>query len=555
MTGDLMKPKSIRLTIEGMTCDHCAVGIARALRSVKGVEAAEVSYGSRSALVLIEPQTPVDDVVRAVSSAGRYSARVVDASSASHTDAIGAGATDLLIVGGGSAAFAAAIRAADLGASARIVEAGTMGGTCVNVGCVPSKTMIRAAEKLHLATHSAFSGVSLSARLVDYAATVRQKDELVAELRKAKYADVLEAYPSVSYGPGTARFVAGGALTIDGRPVGASKILIATGARPWEPPIPGLAETPHWNSTDALAATALPAHLIVIGAGAVGIEIAQMMLRMGSRVTLLEALPGVVSSEDAEVQTGLAEMLRAEGMRVEVGVRIAHVGGRPGAYEISVEAGGRGETIASDALLVATGRRANTAALGLSEAGVLTDGRGAIVVDEHQRTSNPAIYAAGDVTGDPMFVYVSAHTGAVAAENALRGDRVRRDLLAMPRVTFTDPAVASVGLTEAEARRSGANVVVSKLGLEHVPHAIAARDTRGFVKLVVDAQTRRLLGVHILAPEAGEMIQETVLAIRHGITVDDLARTMHPYLTRAEGIKLAAQALGKDPSKLSCCAA
>ena len=204
---------------------------------------------------------------------------------------------------------------------------------------------------------------------------------------------------------------------------------------------------------------------------------------------------------------------------------------------------------------MATGRRANTASLGLAGAGVRTNERGAIGVDAYQKTSNPDVYAAGDVTGDPMFVYVSAHTGSVAAENALFGDRVRRDLVGMPRVTFTDPAVASVGLTEAEARKTGAEVIVSKLGLEHVPRAIAARDTRGFVKLVVDAKTRLLLGAHILAPEAGEMIQEVVLAVRHGITVDDIMRAMHPYLTHAEGIKLAAQALGKDVSKLSCCAA
>ncbi len=272
-------------------------------------------------------------------------------------------------------------------------------------------------------------------------------------------------------------------------------------------------------------------------------------------VTLLEALPGVVPNEDADVQVGLATALGEEGMRVEVGVRIRRVGGRPGAYEVAIERGAESETIAADALLVATGRRPNTGALRLGQAGVRTSERGAIVVDERQRTSNAAVYAAGDVTGDPMFVYVAAHTGAVAAENALFGDRVVRDLRGMPRVTFTDPAVASAGLTEADARHSGAEVIVSKLGLEHVPRAIAARDTRGFIKLIVDQKTRLLLGAHILAPEAGEMIQETVLAIRHGITVDDIARAMHPYLTLAEGIKLAAQALGKDVRKLSCCAA
>lgn len=553
-----MNPTAIRLAVEGMSCDRCAADITRALEQVDGVAGAVVSYANKTAAVDGDPEVArAEDVGRAIAGAGRYEARVAEEAPAS-SGAMGTasrGDADLLIIGAGSAAFAAAIRAADLGASAMIVEAGTMGGTCVNVGCVPSKAMIRAAEKMHGADRNPFAGLSVSARVLDYAATVRQKDSLVADLRRAKYADVLGSYPTVTYRRGTARFVAGGGVTIDGQPARASKVLIATGARPWEPPIPGLAETPHWDSTDALAATALPAHLVVIGAGAVGVEIGQMMLRMGSQVTLLEALPGVVPNEDGDVQGGLAAALREEGMRVEVGVRIARVSGRPGGYEIAFETGNGIETLRADALLAATGRRPHTASLGLAEAGVRTRERGAIVVDDYQKTSNPDVYAAGDVVGDPMFVYVAAHTGSVAAENALFGERVRRDLRAVPRVTFTDPAVASVGLTEAVARESGADVVVSKLGLEHVPCAIAARDTRGFVKLVVDPMTRLLLGAHVLAPEAGEMIQECVMAIRHGITVDDIARAMHPYLTHAEAIKLAAQALGKDVSKLSCCAA
>lgn len=549
-----MKSRSIRLSVEGMTCDHCAAGITKALQHVDGVHSAVVSFEEKSAIVDVEPGVRAEALVQAVTTAGRYRACVDEGPTPSGARVAGGDSSDLLIIGGGSAAFAAAIRAASLGARATIIEAGAMGGTCVNVGCVPSKTMIRAAEKMNGARRNPFLGLSLSARVVDYAATIHQKEALVSELRQAKYADVLAAYPSISYREGTARFAAGGALTVDGRPTGASKIVLATGARPWEPPIPGLADTPHWNSTDALAATTLPSHLVVIGGGAVGIELAQMMLRMGSRVTLLEAQPSVVSNEDADVRSGLAAALREEGMCVEVGVRITRVGGRPGAYEIAIERAGLEETVGADALLVATGRRANSASLGLPEAGVAVTERGAVIVDEHQKTTNPDVYAAGDVTGDPMFVYVSAHTGAIAAENALLGDRVRRDLVGMPRVTFTDPAVASVGLSEADARRTGAEVVVSKLGLEHVPRAIAARETRGFVKLVVDAKMRLFLGAHILAPEAGEMIQEIVMAIRHGITVDEVARAMHPYLTHAEGIKLAALALGKDVRKLSCCA-
>lgn len=547
--------KEWQFEVSGMTCDHCARSIDALVQGTPGVVETHTSYASGRVIVVAESSADPTRIAQAIEEKGYKVVGRASRDLPTERKELPTGpSVDLTILGGGSAAFAAAIRAADLGFRAQIVEAATMGGTCVNVGCIPSKAMIRAAEKIGDVQHNPFAGLDLSARLTSYAAVVAQKDALVSALRQAKYADVLEAYPSVSYVQGTASLAEGGRLTIDGKPVPTSKILIATGARPWEPPIPGLSETPHWNSTDALAATALPRHLVVIGAGALGIELAQMFLQMGAEVTLLEALPGVVPNEDGDVQEALAAALREEGMRIEVGIRVAHVGGRPGAYEIAIEAGERRGMVHSDALLVATGRRANTASLGLAEAGICTNERGAIVVNEFQKTTNPDVYAAGDVTGDPMFVYVSAHAGAVAAENALLGDRVRRDLRGMPRVTFTTPAVASVGMTEAEARRSGAEVLSSKLGLEHVPRAIAARDTRGFIKLVVDAKTRLLLGAHVLAPEAGETIQECVMAIRHGITVDELARTMHPYLTYAEGIKLASQALGKDVRTLSCCA-
>jgi mercuric reductase len=211
--------------------------------------------------------------------------------------------------------------------------------------------------------------------------------------------------------------------------------------------------------------------------------------------------------------------------------------------------------VTAERLLVATGRRANTRGLGLEDAGVKLGKRGEILVNQHLQSSNPDIYAAGDVIGDPMFVYVAAHGGTLAAENALAGNRQRYNLSALPRVTFTDPAVASVGVTEQQAREQGIVPLASTLPLEHVPRALAARDTRGFVKLVADAATRKIIGAHLLAAEAGEMITEPALAIRHGLTIEDLTSAFHPYLTLSEGIKLAAQAFTKDVAKLSCCAA
>jgi len=217
--------------------------------------------------------------------------------------------------------------------------------------------------------------------------------------------------------------------------------------------------------------------------------------------------------------------------------------------------GGTRRTMRAEQLLVATGRRANTTGLGLETVGVRLGTKGELVVDEFLQTANPDVYAAGDVLGDPMFVYVAAYGGMIAAENALSGNARRYDLTALPKVTFTDPAVASVGLTEDQARAHGITPLVSRLPLEHVPRSLAAREARGFVKLVADAGTRKVIGAHILATEAGEMITEPTLAIKFGLSIDDLTSTFHPYLTLSEGIKLAAQAFSKDVNMLSCCAA
>src|SRR2546430_8735159 len=294
---------------------------------------------------------------------------------------------------------------------------------------------------------------------------------------------------------------------------------------------------------------------IVIGGSAVGLELAQMFARLGVRVTVLEALPRVVAAEDADVRNALADCLRSEGLDIHTDVRVDRVSKGTIGYEVQYHAGSAARTARAEQLLVATGRRANTAGFGLDTIGVILGTRGEIVVNEFLQTTNPNVYAAGDVIGDPMFVYVAAYAGALAAENALTGNERRYDLSALPKVTFSDPAVSSVGLTEDEARAQGIEPLVSKLPLEHVPRALAAHDTRGFIKLVVDAGTKKIIGAHILAAEAGEMITEPALAIKLGLTIKDLTANFHPYLTLSEGIKLAAQAFTKDVAKLSCCAA
>ena len=463
---------------------------------------------------------------------------------------------DLAVVGGGSAGFAAAIKGAELGAQVALVEGGTLGGTCVNVGCVPSKTLIRAAEAQHRRVHHGFKGIPATDGRPDWPTVRAEKDTLVAELRNGKYWNVLRAYPSITLFQERAVLAAGNRVRLaSGRTLVAPKILVTTGALPWAPPIPGLAEAGFLDNAAAMALERLPQSLIVIGASAVGLELAQLFARLGVRVTVLEALPRVAPAEDKDIGNALGDYLRAEGLEVHTGVRIDRTSRNPDGYSVGFHMDGAARTAHGEQLLVATGRRANTAGFGLDTVGVTLGKRGEIVVNEFLQTANPDIYAAGDVIGDPMFVYVAAYGGALAAENTLTGNEHRYDLTALPKVTFTDPAVASVGLTEDQARAQGIEPLVSKLPLEHVPRALAARVTRGFVKLVADAGTRKIVGAHILAAEAGEMITEPALAIKHGLTIEDLTSAFHPYLTLSEGIKLAAQTFTKDVGKLSCCAA
>jgi mercuric reductase len=447
-------------------------------------------------------------------------------------------------------------QAAELGARVALAEGGTLGGTCVNVGCVPSKTLIRAAEANHGRVHHGFAGIPASDGKPEWPAVRAQKDDLVASLREAKYWNVLRAYDGITLFRQGATVTSGRAVQLaDGRTLTGRKILITTGASAWAPPIPGLAEVPYLDNASAKALDRLPASLIVIGGSAVGLELAQTFSRLGVQVTVLEALPRLVPAEEPAVGEALARYLGGEGLVLHTGVRITRVERRDDGYAVAFLDAGAQRTVRAEQLLVATGRRANTHGFGLETLGVTLGKKGELPVNEFLQTTHPDVYAAGDVIGDPMFVYVVAYAGTVAAENALAGNRRRYDLTGLPRVTFTDPTVAAVGLTEAEARALGIEPLVSTLPLEHVPRALVAHNTQGFVRLLAHPDTRKILGAHTVAAEAGEMITEPALAIKTGLTIDDLTSSFHPYLTLSEGIKLAAQAFTKDVAKLSCCAA
>jgi mercuric reductase len=462
---------------------------------------------------------------------------------------------DLIIIGGGSAGFAAAIRGNELDAKVMLINEGIIGGTCVNVGCVPSKTLIRAAEAHHRAAHHGFIGIESASRVREFAAVIRHKDELVASLRQAKYIDVLAAYENVRLVEGHARLVSPDTVQVDGRKLRAPRVIVTSGSRPLIPPIPGLIDADPLTSTSAFALDRLPESIMVLGGRYIALECAQMLARLGARVTILQRSNRLLPDEDQDLTEALTGYLLKEGIAVETSVHVKGVVSEKGQVTVLASAGGEERIFSAERILCATGRRPITEGMGLEDIGVSLGNDGRVLVNDHLQTSVPGIYAAGDVIGEPAFVYTAAYEGRLAVENALGDSTLKRDYAALPWVIFTDPQVAGVGINEKEALRAGIEIEVAKLDLSHVPRALAARDTRGFTKLIKERGGDRLLGCRVLAPEGGEQIMEAAMAIRHGIGVSQIVAMFHPYLTQGEGIKLCAQAFVKDVNKLSCCSA
>lgn len=456
---------------------------------------------------------------------------------------------DLAVIGSGGAAMSAAIAARQSGHTVVLIERGVLGGTCVNIGCVPSKTLLAAAGARHGALANPFAGAPTGAGSVDLAALVGQKDELIEALRGAKYADVAAAH-GFEILPGQARFLDGGTLAVDGRPLRARTYLVATGAEPAVPHLPGLEQVEPLTSTTAMELDQVPESLVVIGGGYVGLEQAQLFAHLGSRVSLVGRL---APRAEPELAAQLREVFAQDGITVieEHAGSVATEGGQAVVTTVS------GRQVRGARTLLATGRAARTDGLDLGSAGVEVDAAGFVTVDAHQRTTNPRIYAAGDVTGAPQFVYVAAATGRVAALNALAADGehpdARVDYAGLPAVVFTRPQLASAGLTEAQVLAQGRACECRVLDLSEVPRALVNHDTRGAVKIVADATTGTVLGVHALAEGAGEIMLAATYAIKASMSVDDLADTWAPYLTMAESLRLTA-GLFRNQTPTSCCA-
>ena len=556
--------RKLELAVPGMTCAICPDHVERALRSVNGVEDVQIpGWKLKIAEVTVASQVKDEDLLTAVRDTGYpgtvKSSRPFDPELAKGNvaESIGAGGNDfdLIVIGGGSAGFAAAIKGVDLGAKVAMIEANTIGGTCVNVGCVPSKSLIQVAKAWHSAEHHPFKGADTRQGNLDWSTILSEKDALVAEMRQSKYIDLLAAYPEITFIEGYAVFQEDGSISVGKDAYRANRYVITTGAKPNVVAFPGVEAAEPLNSTTVMDLEQLPKSIIILGGRAIALELGQTLARLGVEVLILQRSTRLVPDHEPRIGRDIKDIFEHEGIGVITGVEIERLERDSETRIVHASVMGSKKKFRTDQILMALGRKPNTAGMGFENMDVELDEQGAIVVDEYLQSSNPMIFAAGDVTQHPEFVYVATTGASKAAQNAISETKKPLDLSVVPSVIFTEPQIAAVGMTEAEAKRQGFEVRVTSLDLEHVARAKAERNTKGFIRLVADEKTNRILGAHILAPSAGEVIQSATLAVKFGLTIEDLTDTLFPYLTQVEGLKLAAISFDRDVALLSCCAA
>jgi mercuric reductase len=561
--------ETISLEITGMTCSGCSSHIEKDMNMTEGVVSSSVDHETGKGVFTIDThKINREELINAVNSVGSYSVvkgvDKVDHSTSSpdimNTKASNKGKNnyDLIIIGGGSAAFSAAIKSESLGLTTLMVNGGLdFGGTCVNVGCVPSKNLIRAAEAAYHATHSNFEGIRPIGADIDFTQIMKGKKKLVAELQQQKYMDVVKDFKYLTMLKGWAEFVDDKTIVVDGKETyTATKIMIATGATTNIPSIEGLDQVGYLTNVSLFDLEEKPESLTIMGAGYIGLEIAMAYNRLGVKVRIIEFTDRPLRSQTKDITDVLKTQMKSEGIEILPNFRAIKFEkeGEDTIIHCKCPDSSITQIIEKGKIVVATGIKPNTSKLGLDKIDLNISERGHIIVNDKMETNISNIYAAGDVANTPSFVYTAATEGNTAVHNAFEISKKSIDYSSLPWVVFTDPQIAGAGMDEIEAESKGIPFEVSKLDLIHVPRALAAQDTRGFIKLIRNSETDKLIGARVIAPEGGELIQQLSMAIKFGITVKELAESFYPYLTLSEGIKLAAITFGKDVSKLSCCA-
>jgi dihydrolipoamide dehydrogenase len=460
-------------------------------------------------------------------------------------------AFDLVVIGSGPGGYVCAIKAAQLGLKVACVEKrGTLGGTCLNIGCIPSKALLASSEKFEEAGHHlALHGVKVDKVSLDLKTMLARKDKVVGELTKG--IEFLFKKNKVTYLKGTGALLGGGKVQVTGdsnQTVVAKNIVIATGSD--STPLPGLTidEKKIITSTGALTLEKVPEHMVVIGGGVIGLELGSVWRRLGAKVTVIEFLDRIIPTTDGEIAAQFQKILAKQGIEFRLGQKVTGAKSKGAKIDLSVEPskGGAAETVTADVVLVSIGRRPYTEGLGLEKAGVKLDEKGRVAVDHHLQTNVPGIYAIGDVIAGPMLAHKAEEEGVALAET-LAGQKGHINYETCPSIVYTAPELASVGKTEEELKAAGIQYKVGKFPFSVNSRAKAAGDTDGQVKLLADAKTDRLLGAHILGPGAGTLIHECVMAMEFQGSAEDVARAFHGHPTHNEAIKEAALAISSKP--------
>jgi len=450
---------------------------------------------------------------------------------------------DLGIIGYGAAGFAALIRANQLGIKPVVVGYGEIGGTCVNVGCVPSKRMLRIGELYN--NSSKIVGKKL---FPEFFQAFQDKAEIVNSLRKEKYEDVINSY-DVKLIIGKAHFISPNAIKVNGETIEAKKFIIATGSSPNVPNIKGLTEVGFWTNVEALSPDKTISSLAIIGGRALALEFAQMYKRLGVDTIILQRSERILPDWEPEISLSVKNYLeKNDNIPIFTNVRVKEVRKGNGGKIVVTDKG----EVEADEILLATGRKPNVE-MNLDAAGIELNDKGGIKVNEELRTSNPNVYAAGDVIGGPMLEALAGRQGSIAAENAIMNVKRKIDMSSVPQVVFIEPNVAKVGLTALEAMKEGYDIDHRVVKMNNIAKARILREDYGLIKMVIDKKFRNILGVQMFGKYAAEVINEAALAVKFRATIDDLIDTIHVFPTMAESLRIVALAFTSDVSKMSCC--
>jgi mercuric reductase len=560
--------KKINIEVSGMTCEHCVSMVNKFIGAVPGVKNIDTVLKENKSHITADSGVNIETIISSIKEAGYKPGRY----EISETEGLaengnkfppesGSYDYDLIIIGGGSAAFSAAIYAAEKNLRVCVVENRLIGGTCLNRGCVPSKHFIEAGRIFYEPLNNKYKGIKIERASIDMKTLVKEKDDLLTALRQAKYYSVLEGYPQIKFISGTGRFISKNAAevipsdtTLQPYVISSEKFIVATGSKNRILDIPGLGETGYITNTELLDIAYIPKTLLIQGTRALALEFAQMFDRFGSKVVMVGRANRIALNEEPEVSAELENILRNEGALILLGSEIRKLYKKENKKYAEIETEDGIKLVEFDEFLMATGIVGNSMELNLDAAGIEADENGFVIVNDELKTSADNIYAAGDITGRQFFVTVAAYEGKIAAGNLLDGARIKADYSAVAHTTFTDPELSSVGLTEEEALKTGYNIEKAVFPISYTPKAQAIFKTEGLVKMVAEKETGRVLGVHMLAHNSSETIQQASVYIQNDYTVEMIGREIGVYPTMAESLKLCAQTFTKDINKLSCCA-